>query len=214
MSYGTYLFDIDFTLYTYSPAIEEWFVSFAGNFISNRLKISVTEAKAITERYYIQYGATLPGLMKHHDIDAQDFLNAEKLAPIEHLNSELPALNKIKQINSKKIAFTNASTKHAHHVLKHLDLFDSFEKIYTLETLAFIAKPAKESLDFVVQDAQIDPRSTIFFEDTPANLIYAKSLGMKTVLIGERHFLRLKKPDYVDIHVSSLTEAIEVAHGL
>lgn len=66
-----------------------------------------------------------------------------------------------------------------------LDAF--FSKTYYSHQVG-LRKPDREIYEFVLQDAEIEAKDTLFIDDTPANLSTAEKLGMQTHLLlpGER----------------------------
>ena len=44
-------------------------------YISNKLNIDLIKAKELQTNYFHKYNTSLNGLMIHHDIDPEDFLN-------------------------------------------------------------------------------------------------------------------------------------------
>ena len=43
-------------------------------FISEKLSVSLEEARKIQKNYFEEYNTTLNGMIKHHKIDADEFL--------------------------------------------------------------------------------------------------------------------------------------------
>lgn len=214
MKIDTYVFDIDHTLYPFSQGVEDWFSSRIGAFIAKRLNVKPQKADEIREDYYQSFGSTLPGLMYHDNITAQEFLDAKGLVPLENIAVDLAGLDALKKSNKRKIAFTNASRRHGEHVLAHLGIRDQFDALYGLDDVGYWGKPFKRSYHFVFEAAHIDPKRAVFFEDSPRNLAYPHHLGMTTALIGENYFKSGVAPHFIDIHTANLKDAIEQANAL
>ncbi len=214
MTIDTYIFDIDHTLYPFSQGVEDWFHSKIGVFIKQELDISLERAQELCEQYYVEFGSTLPGLMYHHNIKPQNFLDAKGYVPLETISVDLQAIDALTKTAQRKIAFTNASHRHGERVLAHLGIRDHFEALYGLDDVGYWGKPFRRSFDHVFKNQNIDLKKTVFFEDSPRNLAYPHSLGMKTVLIGESHFKIGNAPHFIDIHVKNLATAIEHANEI
>ena len=214
MKFETYLFDIDHTLDPFSQGVEDWYIQNTGNFVAKHLGISFDEAIKVTEDYYRLFGATLSGLMYFHDIRAEDYYDAKGPVPLVAIEKCERTMAKVRELDGQKIAFTNASTDHADLVLSHLDLKGAFEAIYTLDNIGYWGKPFSRAFHHVFTATKLDPRATVFFEDSPKNLVFPKACGMTTVLIGDQHFKIGEAPDYVDVHALTLSQALEAVDAL
>ena len=85
-----WLFDLDNTLYSGDTKVFDQVDKKMSKFISEKLKVSLEEAKKIQKNYFHEYNTTLNGMIKNHDIDANEFLefvhdvNLEFLKRDEH----------------------------------------------------------------------------------------------------------------------------------
>ena len=69
-----WLFDLDNTLYSGDTKVFDQVDKKMSIFISNKLNITIEEAKKIQKNYFHQYNTTLNGMIKNHEIDAKEFL--------------------------------------------------------------------------------------------------------------------------------------------
>ena len=69
-----WLFDLDNTLYSGDTKVFDQVDKKMSFFISEKLNISVEEAKKIQKNYFHEYNTTLNGMIKNHQIDAEEFL--------------------------------------------------------------------------------------------------------------------------------------------
>ena len=69
-----WLFDLDNTLYSGDTKVFDQVDKKMSKFISEKLKVSLEEAKKIQKNYFHEYNTTLNGMIKNHDIDANEFL--------------------------------------------------------------------------------------------------------------------------------------------
>jgi len=69
-----WIFDLDNTLYPYPPGLWSQIGGRMGAFISDLLSVDSVEAKRLQKDYFLRYGLTVRGLMKHHGVEARDFL--------------------------------------------------------------------------------------------------------------------------------------------
>ena len=74
-----WLFDLDNTLYDGATKVFDQVDKKMSKFISEKLSVSIEEARKIQKNYFQEYNTTLNGMIKHHKIDADEFLEfAEK----------------------------------------------------------------------------------------------------------------------------------------
>lgn len=69
-----------------------------------------------------------------------------------------------------------------------------------------VCKPSESAIEIALQIANIDPRRTLFFEDSVRNIQSGKRVGLDTVLVGKS--LRVKGADYALESIHNLREAI------
>ena len=69
-----WIFDLDNTLYSGKTKVFEQVDKRMSKYISNKLDVSVEEAKKIQKNYFYEYNTTLNGMIKNHKIDADEFL--------------------------------------------------------------------------------------------------------------------------------------------
>jgi putative hydrolase of the HAD superfamily len=156
------------------------------DYIKLKLDISDTEkANAIRDELYYEFGSTMLGMMRYHDIEPKEFLDfiddieISHFKPNERLNKYINDLRK----GNRTYIFTNASNFHTDRVLKQLGLKDSFDGILTIEDTGLISKPKTKYFEIAKDRFDIDFTNAIFFEDSSHNLVPAKHLVMETVLI-------------------------------
>ena len=70
-----WLFDLDNTLYSGDTKVFDQVDKRMSKYISNKLNVSIEEAKKIQKNYFHDYITTLNGMIKNHEIDAQEFLD-------------------------------------------------------------------------------------------------------------------------------------------
>ena len=71
---NTWIFDLDNTLHDAEKKIFPLINKKINQYISKEVKINVTDADVLRQKYWDNYGATLEGLIKHHNINPNDFL--------------------------------------------------------------------------------------------------------------------------------------------
>ena len=87
-----WLFDLDNTLYSGDTKVFDQVDKKMSKFISEKLKVSLLEAKKIQKNYFHEYNTTLNGMIKNHDIDATEFLEFVHDVNLEFLKKDEPCL--------------------------------------------------------------------------------------------------------------------------
>ena len=72
-----WLFDLDNTLYSGNTKVFDQVDKRMSKYISNKLNVSVEEARKIQKNYFHEYNTTLNGMIKNHEINAQEFLDLD-----------------------------------------------------------------------------------------------------------------------------------------
>ncbi|MBA0674828.1 hypothetical protein Goari_016402 [Gossypium aridum] len=116
--------------------------------------------------------------------------------PYETLRPDPVLRNLLLAMPQRKIIFTNADKAHALQVLKRLALEDCFEGIICFETLnhpplqppalksPILCKPSLQAFEAAIRVANLDPKKTIFFDDSARNIASGKAAGLHTVIVG------------------------------
>ena len=198
------IFDLDNTLY---PAEKQLFGLIdvrINRYMTEIVGIPAPEVDALRRDYWRLYGVTLQGLIRHHGVDAEDYLLyvhdvdvSSRLAPDLALREVLACLPQ------RKAVFTNGSLCHANRVLSALGIADMFEEIYDIRIAAYQPKPYPEPYHAVLARLGATPGRCIMIEDSRENLHTAKTLGMGTILVGAG-----PTPGFVDVHLDSARQLV------
>lgn len=181
----TLIFDLDNTLYSPDSGLLATVGKRISEYITLRLGLKTNDADLLREKYRNRYGITLPGLIDFHNIDPIDFdTYVYDIDYDEKIKSDPKLKILLNSMPQKKIVYTNAGSRHASIVLNNLGLSECFDKVIAIEDLDFLAKPTKESFDYFIKLTQVDPKTSIFFEDSIDNLNTAKTFGFTTALVG------------------------------
>ena len=200
----TWLFDLDNTLHDAGTHIFPHLHRSMMAYICHHLKITEAEAVSLRQNYWQRYGATLLGLMRHHGTDPRHFLHHTHqfpdLARIVIAERGLKAM--LQRLPGRKIVFSNAPQKYIEAVLNIVGIRRCFDAVYSVERIRFRPKPDACGFMQIIREGRLNARNCIMVEDTKANLVTAKRLGMKTVLINtDTH-----QPPYVDVKLASVLE--------
>ena len=108
-----WIFDLDNTLYSGKTKVFEQVDKKMSKYISDKLNVSIEEAKKIQKNYFYEYNTTLNGMIKNHKIDPDEFLEFVHDIDIDFLQKDPGLAKEIEKLEGKKIIFTNGSRKHA-----------------------------------------------------------------------------------------------------
>ena len=120
----TWIFDLDNTLHDAQKKIFPIINQKINQYISEVIKINLTEANELRQKYLDQYGATLEGLIKHHKINPTKFLKeTHTIINFDELVVAMPGLIKIlSSLNGQKIVYTNAPKDYAKKFSRYVRL--------------------------------------------------------------------------------------------
>jgi putative hydrolase of the HAD superfamily len=223
-----WLFDLDNTLHDASDSIFPSISANMNTYIARVLGDGVTPAgpdavNAARLLYWKRYGATLLGMIRHHQVSAADFLRqTHELADLRQMIRAERGLGRLlRRLPGRKILLTNAPRRYSTDVMRHLGLQRHFSHHIAIEDMQVHGqlrpKPSKLMLRRLLRKHGVPARRCILVEDTLANLRSASQLGLRTVWVTQ--YLRssdpigtaavpkmLKRPAYVDVKVKSVRQ--------
>ncbi len=203
-----WIFDLDNTLYSGKTKVFEQVDKKMSKFISQKLNVSVEEAKKIQKNYFHEYNTTLNGMIKNHKINANEFLEFVHDINIDFLQKDPKLAKEIEMLEGIKIIFTNGSRKHALNVTKRLGVDQLFDDIFDIVDSDFIPKPLIEPYKKLVKKHKIDPKLCVLVEDIARNLKPAYEMGMQTVWIenDEPWASKFSDSNFVNYRTNNLSE--------
>lgn len=197
-----WIFDLDDTLHDASSQIFPVMNRAMTQYIVEHLGFNEPDAFALRQHYWRVYGATLKGLMRHHNTNPHHFLH-ETHTPLdlENMVKTTKGLRHfLMRLKGRKVIFTNAPQSYAMRVLQLLGIADLFELVFSVESSGLHPKPAVRGFRRLLSIIKAKPSDCVMLEDTKQALMTAKRLGMKTVLITQS----LRRPSYVDVRANSV----------
>lgn len=212
-----WLFDLDDTLHDASSASLPGLHRSFGEYIQQHLGLTKEESDALRRRYWLRYGATLLGLVKHHAVDAAHFLHHTHLLPgLEQVvRSHAADVAVLRRLRGRKFILTNAPRAYAERVLGALGIGHHFEALISIEDMRMFGelrpKPDARMFRALLKRLRVPAARCVLVEDTLQHQKAARRVGMKTVWMqrwtraaakpGARFHL---KPPYVDVRTRSL----------
>ena len=199
-----WLFDLDNTLHDAFPHIFPHLSRSMTAYLARYLRLTPEEAGALRVRYWRRYGATLLGMMRHHDTDPHHFLwHTHQFADLNSMVVAQPALrHALRRLPGRKIVFSNAPLHYAEAVVDVLGVRPLFERVYSIEQMRFRPKPDLHAFLRLLREERLDPRRCIMVEDTAENLRPARALGMRTVWVSRAP----RRPAWVDLRIESVLD--------
>ena len=178
-------------------------------FISERLNIDMDEAKKLQTNYFYKYNTSLNGLMIHHDIPPEEFLEYVHTIDLSFMKEDEIMRSELEKLDMEKFIFTNGSAKHAKNILTHLGVYDLFgrDKVFDIKDAGYVPKPEAKTFDLMVEKFGINPKKTIYVEDIAKNLSIGYERGCATVwLINDEHFGKIDSDkDYISHKIENLS---------
>jgi putative hydrolase of the HAD superfamily len=190
---GTWVFDLDNTLYPHHLNLWQQVDERIRDYIANFLRVTPDEAFRVQKDYYRRYGTSMRGLMEEHGLNPDEFL--EVVHQIDHSPlTPNPALGAaIARLPGRKLILTNGTRRHAEAVMGRLEIAEHFEDVFDIAAADLEPKPRPSVYDRFLSRHNVDPRKAAIFEDLARNLEVPHALGMTTVLVvpgGTREVFR------------------------
>ncbi|KAL7132422.1 hypothetical protein ABFS83_12G072900 [Erythranthe nasuta] len=193
--YECLLFDMDDTLYPLSLGINMACRKNIEEYMLNHLHIEESEVPRMCLELYKEHGTTMAGLktLGYEFDDDQFHAEVHGALPYELLKPDPVLRNLLLSMPQQKIIFTNADEAHVAQVLSRMGLEDCFQGVICFETLnppsetkktTVLCKPSVEAMEAAIRIANVDPKKTIFFDDSIRNIASGKAAGLQTVIVG------------------------------
>ena len=199
-----WVFDLDHTLYPPHMRLFDQIEARMTAFICRLTDLPEDDAHKLRYDYWARYGTTLAGLMRHHGIDPQGYLEDVHDISFDVLTPDLDLAAGIAALPGRKIVYTNGSAPYAQNVLKARGLDGLFENVYGVEHADFIPKPEAKAFEIVFETDGLTPSEAAMFEDDPRNLKVPHALNMRTVHVATEP----EPADHIHHHTSDLTDFI------
>ena len=201
------LLDLDGTVYQDLESVFGQVSKLMTKYISEKLNVDLKKAKELQTNYFYKYNTSLNGLMIHHDIPPKEFLKYVHDIDLSFMKKDLVLREELKNLNMRKLIFTNGSIDHAKNVLSHLGIDDLFENIFDITDAEYQPKPEPKAFDLMTEKFDLDPSETIYVEDIAKNLSIGKERGCTTVwLINNEEWGKMESDkDYIDYKIENLS---------
>jgi len=144
---GTWLFDLDNTLY---PAECEFMALVEGKmteFVARETGLPAPEALALQKKYLHEHGTTLAGMMANHGVDPERFLEEVHDVALDRISPDPVLAAALGRLPGRRLVFTNGSARHAERVLAQLGVETLFEDVFHIASADYLPKPAPQTFE-------------------------------------------------------------------
>jgi putative hydrolase of the HAD superfamily len=199
-----WIFDLDNTLHDARVHIFPSMHTQIQAFLKKQFGLDEEGASRMRRDFWLRYGTTLAGLMRHHGTDPRHFLAETHVFPelADMLVHENAVKHALARLGGTKLVFSNAPRHYVEEVIRGIGLARYFDAVYTIEDTGYRGKPHAWGFHRLLRKHKLDPHRCAFVDDILDNLRAAHRLGMSTVWVNP---MRRRVP-YVDLRISSVTE--------
>lgn len=184
MSIKYLICDLDNTLYSPDSGLLNQIDQNIELFLSQKFKLPLAEITKIRRQYWINYGTTLEGLIRHHQICPEEYFQYTYNVNVgDFLTNDFKLQQVLQAIDLPKVVFSNSPKSYINKVLQELGICNCFSKIYDIIFCEYQGKPNRASYQRVLADLNITPTECIFVDDTLSNIEGANSLGITSIWI-------------------------------
>jgi putative hydrolase of the HAD superfamily len=186
-SQTVWFFDLDNTLHDASHASFGPTSAAMTDYMVAHLQVDADEAAVLRNHYWHRYGATLLGLVRHHGVHGQHFLEeTHRLPGLEaRLRTSAHDRAALQRLPGRKVLLTNAPRHYALRVMRTLNLLGCFDVVLCVEDMRMFGhwrpKPDVRMFRHVCARLKVRPAQCVLVEDTLEHQQAAHSLGMRTV---------------------------------
>ena len=200
-----WIFDLDNTLHDARPHIFPSMHVQMNDYLKRTFSVDEEGANAMRRGFWLRYGTTLKGLLRHYGTDPRKFLWETHQFPelADMLVHENAVRHALALLGGRKLVFSNAPRHYVEEVLRGIGLGRFFDAVYTIESTRFRPKPAFQGFRVLLRNHDLHPHRCALVDDSLENLRAAKRLGMSTVWVGPGS---VRRASYVDLRVASVTE--------
>ena len=194
-----WLFDLDNTLHDASHASFGPTNEAMTQYIVDHLGLPHAEAGSLRQHYWVHYGATMLGLVRHHGVKAAHFLDATHQLPGLEARLRTSAHDRaaLRRLPGRKF---NAPLAYALRVLNTLRLARCFDGVISIEDMTMFGhhrpKPDARMFRSIAARLKVPPHRCALVEDTLEHQRAARRIGMRTVWM-QRYLPPARRPHHL-----------------
>jgi putative hydrolase of the HAD superfamily len=199
-----WIFDLDNTLHDARVHIFPSMHIQINDFLKKQFGLDDEGASRMRRDFWLRYGTTLRGLVRHHGTDPRHFLAETHVFPelADMVVRENALKHALTRLGGTRLVFSNAPRHYVEEVLRAIGLARYFDAVYTIEDTGYRGKPHAWGFHRLLRRHQLDPHRCALIDDILDNLRAAHRLGMSTVWVSPQG----RRVPYVDLRISSVTE--------
>jgi putative hydrolase of the HAD superfamily len=179
-------FDLDDTLYPSSCGLWNAIRDRIDKYIHLKLNIPESQISSLRQNLFQNYGTTLRGLQKEYAIETSEYLEfVHNVEVSAYISADATMIQAFKDLEFRKLIFTNADKAHARRILGELRIEPFIESIIDIGEIAPYCKPQMESFRIALRSAKAAPSECILVDDSIPNLLTAQHASILPVLISD-----------------------------
>jgi putative hydrolase of the HAD superfamily len=179
-----WVFDLDNTLYPPEMRLFDQIEQRMIAYVMTALGVTAPEANRLRAQYWAEYGTTLAGLMRLHDIDPVPYMEEVHDIDFSVLSPDPELRARLRDLPGRRIVYTNGSEGYARRVIAARGLDGLFDAVYGVEHAGYRPKPEADAFAQVFGRDGLDPARAAMFEDDPRNLAVPHAMGLRTVHVA------------------------------
>jgi len=184
LSGKVFLLDLDNTMHLASTHILPEINRQMTRYLADHLELDHQQASELRTRYWLRYGATLLGMMRHHQTNPHHFLaNTHQFADLKTLSSRHGSVpHRLRALNGVRIMLTNAPREYAVALCKELGLYRHLHAVIAIEDMVVHQtwRPKPASILWPHLKTKLKGRRTLLVDDTFGHLEQAARHGIHT----------------------------------
>ena len=210
-----WIFDLDNCLYPASAGLFELIDERMGKYIQGLLSCDAHEARRVQKHHFHTHGTTLAGLMKHHDVDPNDFLEQVHDIPLDRVQCDERLGRLLPRLPGRRFVFTNGDASYARRVLGAIGVEKHFDELHDIHASELRPKPDPHGYALLCAQFGIDPAHALLADDMAQNLAPAKKLGFTTVWVdnGSERGNHGFDESLIDVRISDIGDWLESILG-
>jgi putative hydrolase of the HAD superfamily len=199
-----WIFDLDNTLHDARVHIFPSMHLQIQDFLKRQFALDDEGASRMRRDFWLRYGTTLRGLVRHHGTDPRHFLAQTHVFPelADMVVRENALKHALLRLGGRRLVFSNAPRHYVEEVLRVIGLARYFEAVYTIEDTGYRGKPHAWGFHRLLRKHNLDPHRCAMVDDILENLRAAHRLGMSTVWVSPVG----RRVPFVDLRIASVTE--------
>uniref|UniRef100_A0A6N2L3U4 Uncharacterized protein n=1 Tax=Salix viminalis TaxID=40686 RepID=A0A6N2L3U4_SALVM len=186
--YDCLLFDVDDTLYPRSSGLLEEVTENIQEYMVQKLGVEETEASQINGVLYKSYGTSMAGLKIFSNADKAHVAKVLSRLGLEDCFDGVICFETLNPCNYEGISSSDENGVRRPSYTSRRQILDIIEhpcqsdSVPVLQETPVVCKPFEDAFEQAFKLANINPRKTVFFDDSVRNIKTGKLMGLHTVL--------------------------------